>query len=73
MFVVSTLVEPETASLRRPGCENVYDALAVLPEEVVNLGEGWAVADGAVVASRVVVLQPVSQWSGRASTDTEWL
>jgi hypothetical protein len=40
---------------------NQYEGLAVLPEEVVNLGEGWAVADGAVVASRVVVLQPVSQ------------
>jgi hypothetical protein len=39
--------------------------LAVLPEDVVNPSEGWAVADGAVVASRVVVLQPV--WQGLAA------
>ena len=40
-------------------------ALTVVPEDVVNPGEGWAVADGAVVASRVVVLQPV--WQGLAA------
>jgi hypothetical protein len=39
--------------------------LAVVPDDVVNPGEGWAVADRAVVASRVVVLQPV--WQGLAT------
>lgn len=38
------------------------EVLDVLPEDLVNPGEGWPVADGAVVASRVVVLQPV--WQG---------
>ena len=46
------------------GLETVV-ALAVLPDDLVNPGEGWSVADGAVVASRVVVRQPV--WQGLAA------
>lgn len=36
-------------------------SLAVVPEEVVNAGEGWRVGDPAVASVCVVVLQPVCQ------------
>jgi RHS repeat-associated protein len=56
----------ESAEPGEPAPGTPRSGLAVLPDDVVNSGEGRAVADGAVVASRVVVLQPV--WQGLAAS-----